>query len=457
MHNKRLLLASVALALSAMSQSAHAYQLETSGFSKVRWLHNSVTFERVTATFRSGDTTAILQAVSLWNQSPANFTFKTVAGDAGWGFPNGENEIVRTTSPLVGSRPGTCLYWFDPFTGNLVEADILINDADGANRHDAAKSSWVAYGGGRRALVSLMLHELGHGLGLKHEADLYNVMGVDFTHVTANGSSARAYPGADAGLGASVLYGFDFSVADVGVTHFAYDPVRTTGEYSAHRRTFVRDIAGRARPRVTGTGAEPVYRIWPGGTVMVEFTYENLGALPQPVDVTLRLSPDDRVTAADAMLRSSTMLLAPGVPHTTSYSVTIPASTAPGRYFIGPVVVGRGGDSVSANNATYVGVEVLPDACSAAAPCGHRLGDCDSDAQCVSGATCRHNVGASYGAQSTLDVCEYPLGHADYCVGDGSCRTGEGDCDSDADCLSGYCMENAGPMYGLPSWVDVCG
>jgi len=51
--------------------------------------------------------------------------------------------------------------------------------------------------------------------------------------------------------------------------------------------------------------------------------------------------------------------------------------------------------------------------CSARCPCEAGEGDCDSDAQCVSGTTCKQNVGAKYGWPSFVDVCESESGCAD--------------------------------------------
>ncbi|MCA9664352.1 MAG: hypothetical protein KC503_02155 [Myxococcales bacterium] len=46
--------------------------------------------------------------------------------------------------------------------------------------------------------------------------------------------------------------------------------------------------------------------------------------------------------------------------------------------------------------------------CSASCPCGAGQGDCDNDSECAPGLRCAHNVGAKYGAGSTVDVCEAP-------------------------------------------------
>jgi lysozyme len=44
--------------------------------------------------------------------------------------------------------------------------------------------------------------------------------------------------------------------------------------------------------------------------------------------------------------------------------------------------------------------------CSASCPCAAGEGDCDEDDECQPGLTCVHNVGASYGVLSSVDVCD---------------------------------------------------
>lgn len=103
----------------------------------------------------------------------------------------------------------------------------------------------------------------------------------------------------------------------------------------------------------------------------------------------------------------------------------------------------------------------------ACGPCAAGLGDCDSTAECQAGLVCLENQGASKGFLSTVDicgsgpapVCPLPVGDWGYCsrLGCGPCGSGQGDCDTDADCASGLvCASNAGAKYGLPADMDVC-
>ena len=84
-------------------------------------------------------------------------------------------------------------------------------------------------------------------------------------------------------------------------------------------------------------------------------------------------------------------------------------------------------------------------------------GDCDTDADCAGALVCNQNVGASYGARSDLDVCDYPLGNVMFCSTTYPCTHGQGDCDSDAECANGsICVHNVGAAFGFDPAIDVC-
>lgn len=100
--------------------------------------------------------------------------------------------------------------------------------------------------------------------------------------------------------------------------------------------------------------------------------------------------------------------------------------------------------------------------CSAACPCAASEGDCDSNDECAPGLSCVKNIGATYGWDPDVDVCEdtcHPSanGGFHYCNASCPCAAGEGDCDSNSECMPGLtCVKNVGPRYGWDSDVDVC-
>jgi hypothetical protein len=88
--------------------------------------------------------------------------------------------------------------------------------------------------------------------------------------------------------------------------------------------------------------------------------------------------------------------------------------------------------------------------------CEDGQGDCDTDADCVTGTTCGYNVGLDWGFAEDVDVCEAP-GIPTTCSAAAPCGEGQGDCDLDSHCMSGLiCVTDVGANYALPPMVDVC-
>ena len=101
------------------------------------------------------------------------------------------------------------------------------------------------------------------------------------------------------------------------------------------------------------------------------------------------------------------------------------------------------------------------DYCTLYGPCSAGQGDCDGNSECQSGLTCVNDVGAKYGFDAVVDVCEASTGGTpgdyDYCTLYGPCSAGQGDCDSNAECQSGLsCVDDVGAKYGFDAVVDVC-
>ncbi len=101
-----------------------------------------------------------------------------------------------------------------------------------------------------------------------------------------------------------------------------------------------------------------------------------------------------------------------------------------------------GGSCHSGNNGDW-------SYCSASCPCDDGEGDCDSNSECVSGTTCVSNVGANYGWASSVDVCETSgSGGADSCIGNcGGQASGGCWCDSSCSFWGDCCSDK----------VAVCG
>jgi hypothetical protein len=120
-------------------------------------------------------------------------------------------------------------------------------------------------------------------------------MGTDWTHIHANGSTARSYLGEDAANGAVYLYGTTTAVAeDLALTHWKY--LGTSGEYSTHQKTRVYTNTGGSLPTFTVSG-ETGYYVSKGQVVRFELTYENNGKNTQSSsDVRYYVSTNDTIS-----------------------------------------------------------------------------------------------------------------------------------------------------------------
>ena len=59
--------------------------------------------------------------------------------------------------------------------------------------------------------------------------------------------------------------------------------------------------------------------------------------------------------------------------------------------------------------------------------------------------------------EETPATCHtFPLWDWEYCTSDCKCNAGEGDCDGDFHCNTGYCALDVGAKYGQDKWLDVC-
>jgi hypothetical protein len=216
------------------------------------------------------------------------------------------------------------------------------------------------YGGSFRPFQTTAIHELGHALGLAHTNNTYNIMGTDWTHIHANGTTARSYLGEDAANGVVYLYGTSGStLEDLGVTHWKY--LGTSGEYSTHQKTRVTNSSGGALPTFTVSG-ETGYYVSKGQVVRLELTYENNGKTTQSSsDVRFYVSTNNTISTSDTLLGSTTFSLGRNTVMTTSNSLTIPSSLTSGvTYYLGAVIDADGslGEMTEGNNATYLPIRI---------------------------------------------------------------------------------------------------
>lgn len=325
-----------------------------------RWIANSTTMRLSAASFpaASPELNAAVAAVDKWNLNPSNFRFTMLFNDTNVAKGNGQNEIWIT--PGLG-RPAATYPLYDA-AGNLIEADIIFNDDKCWAFNPTDYTNLEGYGTNCRLMEASAVHELGHALGLAHEADEYNVMGNAWTHVHVNLSAADAYVGEDASNGAVALYGLAAAAGeDVSVSHWKYDAAATgSDEYSHHKRVEVFDLSGNPLTGTTIEGGATRYNVTSGQTIQVEFTYENSGASAQTPQVDLVLSENNWITIFDTWLATHHPTLGRNSVYTHQYTVTLPSGLTPGLRYIGVVIdpLNVIAEVDETNNATWIPINV---------------------------------------------------------------------------------------------------
>ncbi len=215
-----------------------------------------------------------------------------------------------------------------------------------------------------------------------------------------------------------------------------------------------------------------------GDDFTISYTRSNYGAADSGLfELSVRFSVNTDITVADdEACRLSISSMAPGESFGRSVTCTVP-TVSDGDYYVGIIL--DPDDLIveddESNNTDYDPSTYTVSAawscpwspgdwhyCLDCGPCAEGEGDCDSDSECMSGLYCISNVGGDYGWTWNVDVCQssscpWSPGDYAYCRDCGPCAEGEGDCDSDSECMSGlYCVNNVGATYGWAWGVDVC-
>lgn len=323
-----------------------------------RWESDSITVRSHSTSFPSGSAAraALTAAINSWNDAPVDFDFGLSHGDTWVAYYNGQNEIwIEPSQSVMSGGLGLAMNWI---VGNeIIESDVLFGGWWPWVMNED-KASLGGYAGVGEPFRAVAIHEFGHTLGLDHEAGTYNVMGDATTHLSPNGSSARAYPGEDATHGAISIYG-ETSGEDLGVSHWQL--AGASQGYSLHGRSAVTDTSGNVLAFEMVKG-EPVFDVGRGDDVVVTFAFENNGASSQKRWATYYWSTNNTISTYDHFMVNAKPTVNRNTVYMRKQTLTIPTNlTVNKTYYLG-VVVDRYDDLNELqenNNATYVGIRVV--------------------------------------------------------------------------------------------------
>lgn len=346
--NKQLSILICAGAFAALPGTADAFNTHGA------WAQPSTTMRAHRVSFPPGSAyrTALGTVVQRWNDNPSSFRFAQRYDDARAGLGNGQNEVWFSGDDSY--DPAVCLWISDRESGDILEADVVFFNGESYTT-SMQKTQQVGYGGQKRAFQTTAMHEYGHALGLLHEGDEYNIMGRDWTHLSLQSSTCRAYAGEDAGDGAVSLYGRhpQVQVEDLGVVHWRRTEAKRG--YSIHELTRVFDSDGNLLPSEAFDGQRR-YIVSPGQRVRPEFGYENNGETAQRPNNTFYISTNSTISSGDRAIGDFPLFLGRNDIFNHARSVTIPADLIVGQtYYLGVYVDSdrRISERSAANNSAY--------------------------------------------------------------------------------------------------------
>jgi hypothetical protein len=286
-----IVVALISIVFSTVCRSSHAYALEG-----VQWPAGStVTFQLALGsagrTLIDGNTswnTAAAPAPGNWDSVMANLFFEAAAESATAVSGDGQNTIVFASTVFgqsFGSRTLAVTYYISSGS-RMQEADVLFNN----HQHFDSYRGPLRYDGSGNAIGDIrrvLIHELGHALGLDHPDDHGQHVDAIMNSITSD----RETLSADDIAGAQHLYGAPTAVAvkadfnaDQRADYLLFNAsTRRTAIWHLQGSTFLDGVFGPSIPagwRLIGTAdvnldGKPDYILFNSATLQTAIWYLN--------------------------------------------------------------------------------------------------------------------------------------------------------------------------------------
>jgi len=231
---------------------------------------------------------------------------------------NGKNEISFKYKPNDGYLGVTSsrykCYWFFGWRYGILEADIHLN-----TRYSWTTSAFTGSATGSPYNFELVvLHELGHALGLQHYDGRPDTMNTYYYNGGPNGHYNKVEPHGDDRFGLRILYPDSSTDRDISISRF-----RNTGGGSSTTN------------RVYTTGGTPTTWLSRGSQYDIKYTMENLGTQTESANIKFYISTNSYISIGDTYLGSTTWNMPSGSYVTSNKRITVPSNISPGTYYIG--------------------------------------------------------------------------------------------------------------------------
>jgi len=397
---KKLISFSALLIISLIPEIGVSFEIRMCGDALRRWPTNYQTISLDSISFPIGTArSALLSAINHLNDGPSNFTLGATVNGTNPSVNNETSEAFFSDTSQHTAYVAQLLDCSDSTETLDEQGRTIISDgavdvvfstptspaarvfaysvgdaylpgiqgSDGLLlQRDLREYGGGAFGGGQenRTFNSTALHELGHFYGLKHSTTIYNLMGLDRTHIHANGFLAQAYVGEDASHGAVYLYGeSDEQRENLSVSHWKFDPdTAADANYSRHKRTEIYDQGGNPLTNAATGNNEQIYEVWPGQRISVEFTLENSGTTNYRVPVAYYYSTNDFITTNDTFLEETQRTINRNLTYEYRRTINIPMTVSVGDTDAIGIIVDSYDDIEEVNefdNATYIKVRII--------------------------------------------------------------------------------------------------